>query len=103
MRKIEAIIKPFRLDEIRDELSKIGVSEIIVTDVRCAYNSDKAEESYLSDDYLIEFLPKIQVEVFVTEKNSTSVIKVFKDHIVNDPSNEKGVKERVFVHEVTEV
>lgn len=101
MKKIEAIVKPFRLDNIRDALSKIGVDEIIVTDIRCAYSTDKVAESYLSEDYFIEFLPKIRIEVFVEKEKAEQSIQALKKVIEAEDADSVN-KERVFVYDVTE-
>jgi nitrogen regulatory protein P-II 1 len=99
MKKIEVIMKPFQLDEIRDELQKIGISEMIVSDIRCSYNPEKKSESYLSDDYFVEFLPKIRIEIFTTETEVEKISTTLKK-IISTDANLHG---RIFVHEVTEV
>lgn len=99
MKKIEVIMKPFQLDEVRDELVKIGISDIIVSDIRCSYNNEKKSESYLSDDYFVEFLPKIRIEIFVEEKAVNEICEVLKKIISRD-ANTHG---RIFLYDTTEV
>lgn len=99
MKKLEVIIKPFQLDEMRDALSAADITEIIVTDVRCSYNSEQDAESYLSDDYFVEFLPKIRIEVFVDNSKVAGVAQIIKTTIGADAS----MHNRIFVYEVAEV
>jgi nitrogen regulatory protein PII len=86
MKKLEVIIKPFQLDEVKDSLSAINISEIIVTDVRCSHNGEKNSESYLTDDYFVEFLPKIRVEIFVEENKIQTIADIIRKTIDNDAS-----------------
>lgn len=99
MKKIEVIMKPFQLDEVRDELVKIGISEIIVSDIRCSYNNEKKPESYLSDDYFVEFLPKIRIEIFSQDNMVGKICEVLK-RIITADANTHG---KIFLYEVTEV
>lgn len=99
MKKLEVIIKPFQLDEMRDALAAADIGEIIVTDVRCSHDGEKDTESYLSDDYFVEFLPKIRIEVFAEDSKIDSIAKIIKTTIGADASSHS----RIFVYEVAEV
>jgi nitrogen regulatory protein P-II 1 len=68
MRKIEAIIKPFKLDEVREALSEIGVSGLTVTEVKGFGRQKGHTELYRGAEYVVDFLPKVKIEVVVPEK-----------------------------------
>jgi len=67
MKKIEAIIKPFKLDEVREALSEIGVSGLTVTEVKGFGRQKGHTELYRGAEYVVDFLPKVKVEVIVQE------------------------------------
>jgi nitrogen regulatory protein P-II 1 len=66
MKKIEAIIKPFKLDEVREALSELGVSGLTVTEVKGFGRQKGHTELYRGAEYVVDFLPKIKVEIVVT-------------------------------------
>ena len=68
MKKIEAIVKPFKLDEVREALSEIGVSGLTVTDVKGFGRQKGHTELYRGAEYVVDFLPKVKVEVVVADK-----------------------------------
>jgi nitrogen regulatory protein P-II 1 len=68
MKRIEAIIKPFKLDEVREALSDIGVSGLTVTEVKGFGRQKGHTELYRGAEYVVDFLPKVKVEVVVPEK-----------------------------------
>ena len=65
MKKIEAIFKPFKLDEVREALSEIGVSGLTVTEVKGFGRQKGHTELYRGAEYVVDFLPKIKVEIVV--------------------------------------
>ena len=65
MKKIEAIIKPFKLDEVREALSEAGVSGLTVTEVKGFGRQKGHTELYRSAEYVVDFLPKVKVEMIV--------------------------------------
>jgi len=65
MKKIEAIIKPFKLDEVREGLSEVGVSGLTVTEVKGFGRQKGHTELYRGAEYVVDFLPKVKVEVVV--------------------------------------
>src|ERR1043165_5194467 len=67
MKKIEAIIKPFKLDEVREALSDIGVSGLTVTEVKGFGRQKGHTELYRGAEYVVDFLPKVKVEVIMPE------------------------------------
>ena len=67
MKKIEAIIKPFKLDEVREALSEIGVSGLTVTEVKGFGRQKGHTELYRGAEYVVDFLPKVKLEVVVAD------------------------------------
>jgi nitrogen regulatory protein P-II 1 len=65
MKKIEAVIKPFKLDEVREALSEVGVSGLTVTEVKGFGRQKGHTELYRGAEYIVDFLPKIKIEVVV--------------------------------------
>jgi len=79
MQKIEAIIKPFKLDEVKDALHAIGVQGMTVTEVRGFGRQKGHTELYRGAEYVVDFLPKIKLEVAVTDEMSEKVVKAIHD------------------------
>ena len=69
MKKIEAIIKPFKLDEVREALSTLGVSGLTVTEVKGFGRQKGHTELYRGAEYVVDFLPKVKVEVVVKDED----------------------------------
>ena len=67
MKKIEAIIKPFKLDEVREALSEIGVSGLTVTEVKGFGRQKGHTELYRGAEYVVDFLPKVKIEIVVAD------------------------------------
>ncbi|MCB5189379.1 P-II family nitrogen regulator [Methylobacillus arboreus] len=67
MKKIEAVIKPFKLDEVREALSEIGANGLTVTEVKGFGRQKGHTELYRGAEYVVDFLPKIKVELVVTD------------------------------------
>ena len=67
MRKIEAIIKPFKLDEVKEALFEIGIQGMTVTEVKGFGRQKGHTELYRGAEYVVEFLPKIKLEIAVAE------------------------------------
>ena len=68
MKKIEAIVKPFKLDEVREALADVGVSGLTVTEVKGFGRQKGHTELYRGAEYVVDFLPKVKIEVVVTEQ-----------------------------------
>lgn len=76
MKKIEAIIKPFKLDEVKDALNEIGIQGMTITEVK-GYGRQKGHtELYRGAEYTIDFLPKVKLEMTVPENMVEEVIRV---------------------------
>ncbi|HEU0189340.1 MAG TPA: P-II family nitrogen regulator [Gallionella sp.] len=79
MKKIEAIIKPFKLDEVREALSELGVSGLTVTEVKGFGRQKGHTELYRGAEYVVDFLPKIKLEVVISaELLDTAVEAIIK-------------------------
>jgi nitrogen regulatory protein P-II 1 len=66
MKKIEAIIKPFKLDEVKEALSRIGVDGLTVSEVKGFGRQKGHTELYRGAEYVVDFLPKIKLEIVIT-------------------------------------
>jgi nitrogen regulatory protein P-II 1 len=75
MKKIEAIIKPFKLDEVKEALNQIGVQGMTVTEVKGFGRQKGHTELYRGAEYVVDFLPKIKLEVAVTDEISDKVVQ----------------------------
>jgi nitrogen regulatory protein P-II 1 len=75
MKKVEAIIKPFKLDEVKDALHEIGVNGLTVTEVKGFGRQKGHTELYRGAEYVVDFLPKIKLEVVVTDEMSDKVVE----------------------------
>jgi nitrogen regulatory protein P-II 1 len=78
MKKIEAVIKPFKLDEVKNALTKIGVQGMTVTEVKGFGRQKGHTEVYRGAEYKIDFLPKTKLEVIVTDEMVTQVIETIE-------------------------
>lgn len=67
MKKVEAVIKPFRLDDVREALSEIGIAGMTAIEVRGFGRQKGQTELYRGAEYVIDFLPKVKIEVVVKE------------------------------------
>ena len=78
MKKIEAIIKPFKLDEVKDELNNIGVLGMTVTEVK-GYGRQKGHtELYRGAEYAVDFLPKIKIELVIDDSLVDESVEAIK-------------------------
>ena len=75
MKKIEAIIKPFKLDEVREALSEMGISGMTVTEVKGFGRQKGHTELYRGAEYVVDFLPKAKLEVIVSDERVEGVIE----------------------------
>lgn len=75
MKKIEAIIKPFKLDEVREALSEVGVTGLTVTEVKGFGRQKGHTELYRGAEYVVDFLPKIKIEVVIASSMVDTVVE----------------------------
>ena len=78
MKKIEAIIKPFKLDEVKSALTKIGVQGMTVTEVKGFGRQKGHTEVYRGAEYKIDFLPKVKMELITSEEMLTQVVETIE-------------------------
>ena len=78
MKKIEAIVKPFKLDEVREALSEIGVTGLTVTEVKGFGRQKGHTELYRGAEYVVDFLPKVKVEAAVADAILEQVIEAIE-------------------------
>ncbi len=78
MKKIEAIIKPFKLDEVKSALTKIGVQGMTVTEVKGFGRQRGHTEVYRGAEYKIDFLPKVKIELIVADEIVTQAIETIE-------------------------
>ncbi|MBI4710675.1 MAG: P-II family nitrogen regulator [Nitrospirae bacterium] len=80
MKKIEAIIKPFKLDEIKNALNELGVQGMTVTEVKGFGRQKGHVEFYRGAEYDINFVPKVKIEMVVPDKIAEEAISVIQEH-----------------------
>jgi nitrogen regulatory protein P-II 1 len=99
MKKIEAIIKPFRLDDVREALSAVGVTGITVTEVKGFGRQKGHTELYRGAEYVVDFLPKTKLEIIVT----TDQVERCVEAITNAARTGKIGDGKIFVTSVEKV
>ena len=78
MKKIEAIIKPFKLDEVKEALQDIGVQGITVTEAKGFGRQKGHTELYRGAEYVVDFLPKVKVEIVVPDENVEPAVEAIQ-------------------------
>ena len=99
MKKIEAIIKPFKLDEVKEALSGIGVQGMTVSEVKGFGRQKGHTELYRGAEYVVDFLPKVKVEIIVKDDVVSQVV----DAIQRAAKTGRIGDGKIFVHPVDEV
>jgi nitrogen regulatory protein P-II 1 len=78
VKKVEAIIKPFKLDEVKQALSEIGIAGLTATEVKGFGRQKGHTELYRGAEYVVDFLPKVKVEVVVSDALAAKVVEVIE-------------------------
>ncbi len=99
MKKIEAVVKPFKLDEVREALSEIGVTGLTVTEVKGFGRQKGHTELYRGAEYVVDFLPKVKVEVVVGD----TLVERAIEAIVKSARTGKIGDGKIFVTSVEQV
>jgi nitrogen regulatory protein P-II 1 len=99
MKKIEAIIKPFKLDEVREALSDVGVTGLTVTEVKGFGRQKGHTELYRGAEYVVDFLPKVKMEMVV----AASMVDTAIEAIVKAARTGKIGDGKIFVSDVQQV
>jgi nitrogen regulatory protein P-II 1 len=79
MNKVEAILKPFKLDDVKQALTELGVSGLTITEVRGFGRQKGHTELYRGAEYVIDFVPKVKIEAVVPDELTENVINTIKD------------------------
>lgn len=98
MKQITAVIKPFKLDEVRESLAAVGVSGLTVTEVKGFGRQKGHTELYRGAEYVVDFLPKVKVELVVADDSVENAIEA----IVKAARTGKIGDGKIFVSEITE-
>ena len=98
MKLITAVVKPFKLDDVRESLSEIGVQGITVTEVKGFGRQKGHTELYRGAEYVVDFLPKVKIELVVDDKKYKEAIDV----IIKQANTGKIGDGKIFVYEVSE-
>ena len=99
MKRVTAVIKPFRLDDVRDALSELGVKGMTVTEVKGFGRQKGHTELYRGAEYAVDFLPKIKLEVAVDANLLEQVVEM----VVTAARTEKIGDGKIFVTDIEEV
>ena len=99
MKKVEAIIKPFKLDEVKESLSEIGVHGMTVTEVEGFGRTGGKKEVYRGSAYVVDFVPKVKLEIIVPEESVRQVVNA----IVEAAKTGRIGDGKIFVTPVDEV
>ena len=99
MKKIEAVVKPFKLDEVREALSEIGVTGLTVTEVKGFGRQKGHTELYRGAEYVVDFLPKVKVEVVIAD----ALLEKAVDAIIAAARTGKIGDGKIFVFDVPQV
>jgi len=78
MKKIEAIIKPFKLDEVKEALQEAGIQGITVTEAKGFGRQKGHTELYRGAEYVVDFLPKVKIELVVTDDNLAAAVEAIR-------------------------
>lgn len=99
MKKIEAVIKPFKLDEVREALSEVGVTGLTVTEVKGFGRQKGHTELYRGAEYVVDFLPKIKIEIVVAGETADAAVEA----IIKSARTGKIGDGKIFVSSVEQV
>jgi nitrogen regulatory protein P-II 1 len=79
MKKVEAIIKPFKLDEVKEGLSEIGIHGMTVTEIKGFGRTGGKKEVYRGSAYVVDFVPKVRIEIIVAEGDVRQVVNTIME------------------------
>ena len=99
MKKIEAIIKPFKLDEVKEALQDIGIQGLSVIEVKGFGRQKGHTELYRGAEYVVDFLPKVKIEVVLSDNQAEEAINA----IIEAAKTDKIGDGKIFVTDVNEV
>jgi nitrogen regulatory protein P-II 1 len=79
MKKIEAVIKPFKLDDVKEKLAEVGIKGMTVNEVRGFGRQKGHTEIYRGAEYVVDFIPKIKIEIVAADDSVAEVIKAIRE------------------------
>ena len=98
MKKVEAIIKPFKLEEVKEALSRVGIQGLTVTEVKGFGRQKGHKELYRGAEYVVEFLPKVRLDIVVSDSRLEEVVEA----IVKAASTGRIGDGKIFISSVDE-
>ena len=98
MKKIEAIVKPFKLDDVREALADVGIAGMTVTEVKGFGRQKGHTELYRGAEYVVDFLPKVKIEIVLTDESVEGAVEA----IMNAARTGKIGDGKIFVTELGE-
>ncbi len=98
MKKIEAIIKPFKLDEVKEALQEVGLQGITITEVRGFGRQKGHTELYRGAEYVVDFLPKVKLEIVVPDNQVERMVEA----IINAARSGRIGDGKIFVSDITD-
>ena len=98
MKKIEAIIKPFKLDEVKEALQEIGIQGLSVTEVKGFGRQKGHTELYRGAEYVVDFLPKVKIEVVLSDDMADAAIEA----IIDAAKTDKIGDGKIFVSDISQ-
>src|SRR5690242_16111717 len=98
MKKIEAIIKPFKLEEVKDALSELGIDGMTVSEVKGFGRQKGHTEIYRGSEYTVDFLPKVKIEVVVQDTHAANAVQA----VVKSARTGKIGDGKIFVSSIEE-
>ena len=99
MKKIDVIIKPFKLEDVKDSLIEAGITGMTITDVKGYGRQQGHSELYRGAEYVVDFLPKIKIEMVVSEENVDDVVKA----VVSSAKTGKIGDGKIFISSLDDV
>ncbi len=99
MKKIEAIVKPFKVDEVKDALSQIGIQGMTITEVKGFGRQKGHKEVYRGAEYVVDFVPKVKMEIVVQDEMVDRAVET----IIKSAKTGKIGDGKIFVYSIDEV
>lgn len=99
MKQVTAVIKPFKLDEVRESLAEVGITGLTVTEIKGFGRQKGHTELYRGAEYVVDFLPKVKIEVVVDD----SVVEPVVDAIIKAARTGKIGDGKIFVQDIEQV
>lgn len=99
MKKIEAVIKPFKLEDVKDALTEMGIHGMTVTDVKGYGRQQGHTELYRGAEYVVDFLPKVKLEVIISDEDCDKVL----DAIIKTARTGKIGDGKIFVSNIEKI